>query len=242
MNRKELVPIQLLPLSDNAIVLQFGEEVSEEIHAKIQAVAHYLEQHPLPGMQAYVPAYTTLTVYYDPWVTSNKGKTDPYDAMVAQLQQVLSETKKHKRNGGRLVEIPVCYGGEYGPDLEEVVGYTNLSHEEVIALHSGTTYLVHMMGFAPGFPYLGGLNDRIATPRRHEPRKAIPKGSVGIAGQQTGIYPIETPGGWQLIGQTPLELFNPDRAQPSLLRAGDKVRFVPISEDEFKHQAEQHEH
>ena len=242
MNRKELVPIQMLPLSDNAIVLQFEDEVSEAIHTKISAVAHYLEQHTFPGMIEFVPAYTTLTIYYDPWLLSNKGKTNPYDAIVAQLQQVLLEAKKQKKGKARLIKVPVCYGGMYGPDLEEVARHNNLSPSEVIKLHSDTTYLVHMMGFAPGFPYLGGMDERIATPRRSDPRKAIPKGSVGIAGQQTGIYPIETPGGWQLIGRTPLELFNPDRTQPSLLKAGDKVMFVPISEDEFKKQAEQHEH
>ena len=127
----------------------------------------------------------------------------------------------------------MCYGGEYGPDLEEVARHNGLSVDEVIALHSGGEYLVYMIGFAPGFPYLGGMSERIAMPRRSSPRAQIPVGSVGIAGMQTGVYPIETPGGWQLIGRTPLALFRPEENPPSLLQAGNKVRFRPISADEF---------
>ena len=242
MNRKELLPIQLYPLGDKAVLLQFEEEVSEHTHAKIQAVARYLDHHPTPGIIEYVPAYTTLTVYYNPWVLSEKGKADPYDKVVTMLQQVLSKVKEQKADKSSLVEIPVCYGGIYGPDLKEVADFNNLTPEKVIDLHSKNTYLVHMVGFAPGFPYLGGMDKRIATPRKPAPRTAIPEGSVGIAGEQTGIYPIETPGGWQLIGRTPLVLFDPEREQPSLLKAGDRVKFVPVSEQEFQKQARQYEH
>ncbi|MBC5992022.1 5-oxoprolinase subunit PxpB [Pontibacter cellulosilyticus] len=242
MNRKELLPIQLFPLGEKAVLLQFEEEVSEHTHAKIQAVARYLDLHPTPGMIEYVPAYTTLTVYYDPWLLSEKGKIDPYDKIVTMLQEVLSKAKEQKTDKRTPVEIPVCYGGDFGPDLQEVAEYNNLSTENVIELHSKNTYLVHMIGFAPGFPYLGGMDKRIATPRKKEPRTMIPKGSVGIAGEQTGIYPIETPGGWQLIGRTPLVLFDPEREQPSLLKAGDQVKFVPVSEKEFQKQVKQYEH
>lgn len=242
MNRKTLAPIQLLPLGDKAVVLQFEEEVSDTTHAKIQAVARYLHRHPIPGIIEYVPAYTTLTVYYDPWLLSNKGKTDPYDKIVTLLQQVLIKAREQKENGGRLVEIPVCYGGKYGPDLDEVARLNKLTSAKVIELHTRKTYLVHMMGFAPGFPYLGGMDKRIATPRKSTPRAIIPPGSVGIAGAQTGVYPIETPGGWQLIGRTPLVLFDPQREQPSILKAGDLVKFVPISDEEFMKQLQQHEH
>lgn len=242
MNHADLLPIQLLPLGDKAVVLQFGEEVSEATHAKIQAVAHYLSRHPTPGVLEFVPAYTTLTVYYDPWLLSNKGKTDPYDKVVTILQHVLEKAKEQQHNDIRLVEIPVCYGGAFGPDLEEVADYNNLTPQKVIELHSKNIYLVHMIGFAPGFPYLGGMDKRIAAPRKQDPRAIIPKGSVGIAGEQTGIYPLETPGGWQLIGRTPLVLFDPEREQPSFLKAGDHVKFMPVSEQEFQKLVKQHEH
>ncbi|GAB3200115.1 inhibitor of KinA [Pontibacter aydingkolensis] len=243
MNRKELLPIQLIPLGDKAVVLQFGEEVSEGTQSKIQAVAHYLDSHPTPGILEYVPAYTTLTVYYDPWILSEKGKKNPYDKVVGILQSALSKAKDdHKANGKRLVEIPVCYGGAFGPDLEEVAEKNNLTPEKVVELHTKKSYLVHMIGFAPGFPYLGGMDKRIATPRKSKPRAVIPAGSVGIAGTQTGVYPLETPGGWQLIGRTPLTLFNPEREEPSILKAGDQVRFIAISEQEFKKQVKLHEH
>ena len=223
-------------------MLQFGDEVSEAMHAKIQAVTRYLDRHPTPGIVEYVPAYTTLTVYYDPWLLSNRGKTDPYDKVVTLLQQVLIKAREQKTSNGRLVEIPVCYGGKYGPDLDEVAKHNKLTPGKVVELHTKKTYLVHMMGFAPGFPYLGGMDKRIATPRKSEPRAVIPAGSVGVAGSQTGVYPIETPGGWQLIGRTPLVLFDPEREQPSILKAGDRVQFRAISEDEFNRQVKQHEH
>lgn len=242
MNKKELLPIQLVPLGDKAIVLQFEDVLSHGTHAKIQAMAQYLEQHPVPGILEHVPAYTTLTVYYDPWLLSQNGTRDPYDAAVAYLQTALSEAKGRVRHTETAVEIPVCYGGAYGPDLEEVARHNRLSPQEVVALHTQNEYLVHMMGFAPGFPYLGGMNKQLATPRKQEPRASIPVGSVGIAGEQTGVYSIATPGGWQLIGRTPLILFDASRPQPSLLKTGDRVRFVAITEDEFKKQAKQYEH
>jgi inhibitor of KinA len=132
------------------------------------------------------------------------------------------------------VDIPVCYGGDYGPDLDAVSFHTGLSTEEVVAIHGEPDYLVYMIGFAPGFPYLGGMSERLASPRRESPRAKIPPGSVGIAGSQTGVYPIETPGGWQLIGRTPLRLFRPERDEPSLLRTGDRVRFHAIERAEYR--------
>jgi inhibitor of KinA len=131
------------------------------------------------------------------------------------------------------VDIPVCYGGDFGPDLDAVSSHTGLSTEEVVAIHGEPDYLVYMIGFAPGFPYLGGMSERLASPRRESPRAKIPPGSVGIAGSQTGVYPIETPGGWQLIGRTPLRLFRPERDEPSLLRTGDRVRFQAIDRAEY---------
>ena len=232
-------PYQLYPLGDTAIVLLFGEEIEETVFTRIRAVAAYLDQHPFPGMIEYVPAYTTITIYYDPWLISERGKYDPYAMAIAHVQELLPLAEKVKKQKVRLMEIPVCYGGAYGPDLDFVANHNKLSPKQVIRLHTGSDYTVHMIGFAPGFPYLGGLHKKIAAPRKDTPQAVIPAGSVGIAGNQTGIYPIQTPGGWQLIGQTPLELFNPNKESPSLLRAGDLVRFVPISEKEFNTLKEQ---
>lgn len=227
-------PLHLSPLGDAAVVLQFGDKISLETHNRIRALSEMLQQHPFPGLIEFVPAYTSLTVYYDPWVTSQQGELDAYAEAVNKLEILVEQVQDLQLPLARLVEIPVVYGGEYGPDLEEVARHNNLSTEEVIQLHSAGEYLVHMIGFAPGFPYLGGMNDRIATPRKTSPRASIPAGSVGIAGSQTGVYPISTPGGWQLIGRTPFQLFNPKRKDPSLLQAGDKVRFVPIPQEELE--------
>jgi inhibitor of KinA len=150
------------------------------------------------------------------------------------VQSKLENEQTEKELAHRTVSIPVCYGGEYGPDLEYVARHHNLTPEEVISIHSEGEYLAYMIGFAPGFPFLGGLSEKIATPRRPSPRTSIPAGSVGIAGMQTGVYPISTPGGWQLIGQTPVKLFLPKQNPPSLLQAGDIVKFEPISKEEYQ--------
>ncbi|AKD05109.1 5-oxoprolinase subunit PxpB [Pontibacter korlensis] len=226
-------PLLLCPLGDSAVELQLGDEIDIKTHHRLQAVAQVLEQHPFKGMVEFVPAFTTLTVYYDPWVLSQQGKLDAYSEVVRQLEVLVEQAEEINPEPAKVVEVPVVYGGTYGPDLQDVAAHNGLSSEEVIRIHSSGTYLVHMIGFAPGFPYLGGMDSRIATPRKANPRASIPTGSVGIAGAQTGVYPISTPGGWQLIGRTPLLLFNPNREEPSLLHAGDEVRFVPISEEQY---------
>ena len=223
----------LSPLGDSAVVLQFGEEINLAIHARILAVTHLLEQQPFRGLVDFVPAFTTLTVYYDPWELSQQGTVDAYSEVVRHLEILVEQAAVAAVVPARVVEIPVVYGGTFGPDLQEVAEYAGLSTEEVIRIHSQGSYQVYMIGFAPGFPYLGGLDARIAAPRKAKPRESVPAGSVGIAGAQTGVYSISTPGGWQLIGRTPLRLFAPSRQEPSLLQAGDKVRFVPITEAEF---------
>ncbi|WP_276496334.1 5-oxoprolinase subunit PxpB [Pontibacter litorisediminis] len=226
-------PLLLCPLGDSAVVLQFGEEINLKVHHRIRAVAQALEQQPFPGLVEFVPAFTTLTVYYDPWVLSQQAKVDAYSEVVRQLEILVEQAAVAAPAPARTVEIPVVYGGAYGPDLQEVAAHSGLPEDEVIRIHSAGTYHVYMIGFAPGFPYLGGMDKRLASPRKANPRTSIPAGSVGIAGVQTGVYSISTPGGWQLIGRTPLQLFNPARQVPSLLLAGDKVRFVPITEAEY---------
>jgi inhibitor of KinA len=234
--------LRVYPLGDAAVVLEFGQAIAPATHQLIQAFARILSQHPLPGLREVVPAFTTLTVYYDPLALFELGEALPYEQMVTQLQQLLPSAQAAAADyaPGPLIEIPVCYGGELGPDLDIVASHTQLAPEEVIARHAQPDYLVYMVGFAPGFPYLGGLDARLATPRRARPRPLVPAGAVGIAGLQTGIYSLPTPGGWRLIGRTPLRLFDPSRAQPSLLQAGDRLRFVPISMQEF--QCLSHEH
>jgi inhibitor of KinA len=231
--------VRFFPLGDAAVVLEFGTSINPATHQAIQTAGAYLARHPFAGLRECVPAFTTLTVYYDPWLLSENGQ-QPYENVVQTLRQMLpAALATEVQSSAEIVEIPVCYGGAFGPDLAFVAAHTGLLPAEVIALHTAPEYLVHMIGFAPGFPYLGGLDARLATPRRAQPRPLVPTGTVGIAGPQTGIYSLPTPGGWQLIGRTPLGLFNPEWAQPSRLHAGQHLRFVPISEAEFERQ--QHE-
>ncbi|QKG52309.1 5-oxoprolinase subunit PxpB [Hymenobacter sp. BRD67] len=226
----------MYPLGDAALVLELGQAIDPATHRLIQAFARLLDQHPLPGLREYVPAFTTLTVYYDCRALQQAGDLPPYEQVASCLQALLPAARAAaiEYAPGALVEIPVCYGGEFGPDLEVVAQHAQVTAEEVIALHAQAEYLVYMVGFAPGFPYLGGLDAQLATPRRAQPRPLVPAGAVGIAGMQTGIYSLPTPGGWQLIGRTPLRLFDAGRAQPSLLKAGQRLRFVSISEAEFQ--------
>ncbi|QNF33934.1 5-oxoprolinase subunit PxpB [Adhaeribacter swui] len=230
-----LTELNVYPLGDAAVVLEFGDHINRLTQRHIQDYTAYLDQHPFPGFVEYVPAFTTLTVYYDPWVVSQQGTQSPYHTVVTYLTEMRLHVKDSpEKPGTKTVEIPVCYGGKYGPDLEYVANLHGIKPKEVIELHTQTTYLVYMIGFAPGFPYLGGMSPDIAAPRKDKPRAKVPAGSVGIAGKQTGVYPIQSPGGWQLIGRTPLQLFNPHRDQPSLLQAGDMIRFVAITEKQFE--------
>lgn len=231
-------PIKIYPLGDAAIVLQFGETIDTETLKEITSWTSHLQKDPFPGMLELVPAYTTLTIYYNPWILGEKGKYDAYERAQGYIYQSLHTKDSSPEKASRLIEIPVCYESEFGPDLEFVAHHNQLTTEEVISIHTGGEYLVYMIGFAPGFPYLGGMDKKISSPRKSSPRLKIPGGSVGIAGAQTGIYPIETPGGWQLIGRTPLLLFNPERESPSLLQAGDRIRFVAISKEAFYQQKE----
>ncbi|PYF74003.1 5-oxoprolinase subunit PxpB [Pedobacter nutrimenti] len=219
--------VQYYPLGDSAIVIQFGEGVNPLINTQIRAVTAWLDEYTFEGFVEYVPAFTTITVYYEPWILDYKELLSLMKEMIADI----GEIQEPDESG--IIEIPVLYGAEQGPDLQYVADFHQISTAELISVHSQAVYLVYMIGFVPGFPYLGGLDERIATPRKDVPRSVVPAGSVGIAGQQTGVYPIETPGGWQIIGRTPLNLFDPDRAAPALLKAGDRVRFKAIDQTTF---------
>ncbi|MGM9949820.1 MAG: 5-oxoprolinase subunit PxpB [Lysinibacillus sp.] len=225
------------PLGDSALVVHLGEGIDPAIHEKVQHLSLLLENNPFPGFIEAVPSYNRLTVYYHPAavysMTAAPMKKSPYQMVSSFVSELLKEMGTSRRAEQRLIDIPVAYGGEHGPDLGHVASHNGLSIEEVIHIHSSAEYLVYMIGFAPGFPFMGGMDERIATPRKDSPRLSITPGSVGIAGKQTGIYPLETPGGWQIIGRTPLDLFLPEDTPPTLLQSGDKVRFIPISPEEF---------
>lgn len=215
------------PLGDQAIILEIGNEINEETHHRVRAVTALLKMDPPQWMSEFIPAFTTVSIVYSPLQVS-------YEEAKMELAALLKKASEITLPPPRTIELPVCYGGDHGPDLEYVARHNGLSAEEVIAIHTGASYTVHMIGFAPGFPYLGGMSEKIAAPRKVSPRVTIPERSVGIAGNQTGVYPISTPGGWQLIGRTPTRLFLPDHEIPSLLSAGDTVVFRQITADEYQ--------
>ncbi len=220
------------PVGGCGVLANFGDVVSETANAKVMALAEQLNLRRIPGMGETVPSFASLLVFYDPLQTD-------YETMAAAVRAAAAVPGEAAAKPGRTVEIPVCYGGAYGEDLPFIAQHAGLSPEEVIALHSGRVYRIFMLGFLPGFPYLGGLDERLFTPRLAAPRTKIPAGSVGIGGQQTGIYPMASPGGWQLLGRTPLRLFSPEASGRLPYRAGDSIRFVPIGEAEFAHIAAQ---
>lgn len=218
--------VRFLPCGDRAVTVEWGSTIDEHINRQVHAFARKVEALSHPAITEVVPTYRSATVHYRPEVFSY----EELNQLLAPLAQGSAEEAEELP----VVEIPVCYGGEYGPDLLEVAQHCSLTPEEVIARHTAPTYRIYMLGFTPGFPYLGGMDPSIAAPRRKEPRIHIPAGSVGIAGEQTGVYPIVSPGGWQLIGRTPLRLFDPQKEQPILLSAGAGIRFVPIDEETFR--------
>ncbi len=218
--------VEIFSLGESGLVVRFGETINPTVHHRICGLAAYLTEFSLPGVIEFVPAYTTLTIYYDLWKTS-------FEELTEALESLAINHPEARELDRPLIEIPVCYGGEFGPDLEYVAQQHSLTTDDVIEIHSSVNYRVYLIGFAPGFPYLGGMSTRIATPRRESPRLSIPAGSVGIAGEQTGVYPLETPGGWQLIGCTPWKLFLPEQTPPIRLTVGDQVRFRPITQETF---------
>ncbi len=217
---------RLFILSDTAYSVEFGDEISDALRRRVAAMVSRLDALGHPAIVEVVPSYRAVMVEYDPFLMD-------YAHMAEMLTNLAQKAGAQPVESGREVELPVCYGGSFGPDLETVATHNGLDAEEVIEIHSAGIYPVYMMGFSPGFPYLGGMDKRIATPRLSTPRTGIPAGSVGIAGSQTGVYPLASPGGWQLIGRTPLKLFDPTAPQPFLLAVGDVVRFVPITEEEY---------
>ena len=218
--------IRILTAGDSSILIEFGKEISPEINQKIAATVQLIKDQQIEGVVDVIPAFCSLLINYDPRVVL-------YDQICERMKGLANMDAKTGAGSKRIFEIPVCYGGKYGPDIDTIADNAGLSVEEVIKIHSSKDYLIYMLGFLPGFCYLGGLDERIHTPRLANPRIKIPAGSVGIGGSQTGIYPLDSPGGWQLMGMTPVKTYNPARETPILVQAGDYIRFVSISEQEY---------
>jgi len=218
-----------LDSGDSALVVEFGNQINEEINRKVRNFDLAIKQSKFGGIKEVVPTYRSLLIYYDPLEIKR-------NVLVEKLKELENNLDEFDFPQPKLVEIPTLYGYDFGPDLDYVAHHNGLTKEEVIKIHSEAKYLIYMLGFTPGFVYLGGMEEKIATPRLKEPRTTIPAGSVGIADNQTGIYPIESPGGWQLIGVTPLKLFDPGRDSPILpgISAGNYITFKPIDKPEYR--------
>lgn len=227
--------LSFLPLGDRALLLEVGSHAGPETVSKVRALADYLARLRLPGVLDLVPALCSIGIHYDPeqWRDESAIRS-PYERLVAHIQTALPDPATLALSEGCVREIPVCYEADFAADLTVLARTLGLSPSQVVEMHSAVEYSVYMIGFAPGFAYLGPLDERLVLPRRKTPRTQVPAGSVAIANQYTGIYPSELPGGWHLIGRTPLRLFDPARTQPSLLKAGDRVRFSPIDAVKFR--------
>ena len=211
---------------DRALLVEYGDGIDPVVNEKVRAMTALLKKNLPSGVEAVVPAYRSLSILYDPLATTPTALAEILHALEADFCAAeIAEAK--------VVPIPVCYGSEFGPDVGVVAEHTGLREDEIVAIHASVDYPIYMIGFTPGFSYLGGLDRRLQTPRRKTPRTNLPAGSVGVAESQTGMYPVDSPGGWQIIGRTPLRLFAPVRETPFLYEAGDRIRFVPISEAEF---------
>jgi inhibitor of KinA len=215
-----------LVAGDSALVVEFGDAIDPAINRRVRELLLSIDRAGIDGICDLVPSYRSLLVLYDPLRTT-------FEDLRGRLGDLQVHAADRPVPPPRVVEIPTAYGGVSGPDLPFVARHNGLTEHEVVAIHAATDYLVYMMGFSPGFTYLGGMSERIAAPRLETPRTAIPAGSVGIAQQQTGIYPVESPGGWRLIGRTPVSLFDPSRTPPVIVDAGDYIRFVPVAPDEY---------
>ncbi len=221
--------ISILKAGEKGLVIDFGNLIDPAVNGRVHRLAHSIAANMPGDVIEVIPTYRSLMVYFDPQQISR-------ETLSAKIRQYLDNTAESGTTDdvATVVSIPVCYGAEFGPDLEFVANHNRLSIREVIAIHTSQPYQVYMLGFTPGFPYLGGMSERIAAPRLAQPRVAIPAGSVGIAGSQTGIYPIESPGGWQLIGRTPLKVFDPGSSTPFLFAAGNYLQFTAIDADTFR--------
>jgi len=229
---------RIFPLGDSALTLDFGNSITESVNKEVLSLFHNLQQQPFAGMIELVPAYSSLTIYYDVIALRQIIQKDisAYEWMKKKLEVFLANSTNENENTRQQIRIPVCYDEEFGHDLISISEKINLSKEEIIQLHTGKPYRVFMLGFLPGFPYMGKTDKKIAVARKDEPSMVM-AGSVGIAGRQTGIYPMNSPGGWQIIGRTALKLFDVEKKDPTLLKPGDLVEFYSVSKEEYLEQA-----
>jgi inhibitor of KinA len=226
---------KLFPLGETAVTVDFGNRISAELNDRVLSLAKRLDEKPFAGFIETVPAYSSLTVFYDVFKirTNNPKLQTAFDFVCAEIEKALLEMSDKSRSESRLMKIPICFDREFASDLDFVAAEKNLSSDEVIEIFLAETYRVFMLGFLPGFAYMGEVSEKIATARKSNPRVRVPLGSVGIAGIQTGIYSLESPGGWQIIGRTPLKMFDRQNEPPTLLQAGDQVQFYSIDKTSF---------
>lgn len=224
----------ITPLGDSALIIEWEQEITLPVHTQVMQAFHHLQSLQLPYITDLIPAYASLSVLYNAVQVREEAKRPAFtwlkDLLTTTLQQTITVTTPPPRH----LQIPVCYHPSLGPDITEMAKQKNISTNDIISLHSAGTYTVYMLGFLPGFPYMGKVHNTLATPRLKQPRPQVAAGSVGIAGEQTGIYPLVSPGGWNIIGQTPIRLFNAALDEPCYCRPGDQVQFVPISLEEFQ--------
>jgi inhibitor of KinA len=228
------IPYRIFPLGDSAITIDFGNTINEAINKEVMARFNQLQEKTIPGLIEMIPAYSSLTIYYDVLTLKKKINNDTtvFEWMKEQLEEKLKMPAQENIIAERIIRIPVCYEDEFSPDLPQLAAAKNITVDEVIQIHTSSSYKVYMLGFLPGFAYMGEVDEKIVMPRKSQPQNVV-AGSVGIAGKQTGIYPLASPGGWQIIGRTPLKLFDAGREETVLLKAGDTVQFYSISQNEF---------
>ena len=222
--------VRFLDAGESCLVVELGDRIDLALNLQVRALGHAVESAGLPGVVEAVPTFHSVAIYYDPLKIRR-------DVLREEVQALLRSAPDEAGRLPKVVEIPTVYGGEYGPDIEFVARHTRLEIDEVIRLHTEPLYHVYMLGFTAGFAYLGGLSERLSVPRLATPRLRVPAGSVGIGGTQTGVYPLESPGGWQIIGRTYLHLFDPSRQPPTQILPGDKIRFVQLDEEECRERA-----
>ncbi len=228
MQEIHMQEVKISPVGDQAVLCEFGTQISEEINDRVHALAAFLKKQNKKGIRELLPTYCSLLVYYDPQKIS-------YQRVVKAIREFdMSAQENIQKKQKKILLVPCLYGGSYGPDLARMSEKLKLDEEEIVQIHQASDYKIYMLGFLPGFVYLGGLDERIHMPRLDVPRTKIPARSVGIGGNQTGVYPMDSPGGWQLIGSTPLDFYNPDREKPILCEAGEYIRFVSITEQEYQ--------
>jgi len=229
------LPYKIFPLGDAAACIDLGNRIDAGLNRKVIAMNNWLRRNPFEGLKDTVIAYSSLSIYYDPINLRNKNKSvsTAFEFVRQNLETAYQESVAIEENNNDIIRIPVCYSNDFGIDMEFLVKEKNISREEIIHLHTSKIYRVYMIGFLPGFSYMGKVDEKLMIPRKPKPVPVV-AGSVGIAGSQTGIYPLDTPGGWQIIGRTPLKLFNSDAAVPVTLNIGNQIKFYEISKEEFE--------